>query len=294
VIIVTGGAVRLTGSGLGCPNWPNCEPGHLAPHGERGGHATIEWLNRLFTGLVSVAVILSVLGSLVRRPRRRDLTWLSVGLVAGVLAQIVVGGLAVLHGLAPPFVMAHFLLSLVLVADAVVLHHRAGEPGDTSRRPSTRPTVAREVRTLGAWLLVAAGTVFFTGTVVTGAGPHGGDENVKRLTFFVPDVARVHGIAVNLFVAATLLMMWLLHRTRAPSHVVRLARILLAVEVAQAAVGYTQYFTGVPEALVAVHILGAVLVWIAALTLVLSFRTVATGEDPSAAPPARVRDAVPA
>src|SRR3954447_5219993 len=126
VIVVTGAAVRLTGSGLGCPEWPNCDTGHLSPHGTTGYHGAVEYVNRLFTGLVSVLVILAVLASLARDPRRRDLTWLSIGLVAGVVAQIVLGGLVVIYGLSPPWVMAHFAVSMALVANAVVLHHRAG------------------------------------------------------------------------------------------------------------------------------------------------------------------------
>ncbi|MDP1804751.1 MAG: COX15/CtaA family protein, partial [Acidimicrobiales bacterium] len=121
-IVVTGGAVRLTGSGLGCPDWPTCAENRVVAPWEY--HAMVEFVNRTITGLVSMAVMLAVLGSLVRRPRRRDLLWLSVGLVAGVLGQIVLGGLTVLFHLTPGFVMAHFLLSMVLIANAVVLHHR--------------------------------------------------------------------------------------------------------------------------------------------------------------------------
>jgi hypothetical protein len=126
-IIVTGAAVRLTGSGLGCSDWPTCESNQIVAPLEY--HAMIEFINRTITGLVSVMVMLAVLGSLVRTPRRRDLTWLSLGLVAGVIGQIVLGGLTVLFELRPPFVIAHFLLSMVLVWNAVVLHHRAGHDG---------------------------------------------------------------------------------------------------------------------------------------------------------------------
>src|SRR4051794_4357467 len=143
VIVVTGAAVRLTGSGLGCPEWPNCDTGHLTPHGDTGYHGLVEFVNRMFTGLVSIAVIVAVLASLRRTPRRRDLTLLSLGLVGGVLAQIVLGGLTVIYGLSPPWVMAHFLVSMVLVATAVVLHHRAGIDG------ATRPAVSERTMRLG-------------------------------------------------------------------------------------------------------------------------------------------------
>ena len=152
VIIVTGGAVRLTGSGLGCPDWPTCSPGHLTPHGVSDGHAVIEFVNRTFTGLVSFVVVICVLGSLVRTPRRRDLVWLSVGLVAGVMAQIVLGGLTVLFDLQPPFVMGHFLLSLVLLTNALVLHRRAGQPDAPARS-----VVASPVRTAGRAMVAARG-----------------------------------------------------------------------------------------------------------------------------------------
>ena len=261
LIIVTGAAVRLTGSGLGCPTWPSCETNHLLPHGETGYHGWIEQGNRYLTGFVSVAVAAAVLGSLVREPRRKDLTWLSIGLVLGVIGQAVLGGITVIFDLSPPIVMAHLLLSMALVLVAVVLHHRAGEPDGAV----VAPIVAREVRTMGRTLVVAAALVIFTGTIVTGAGPHGGDEHVRRLDFAVPDVARIHGIAENLFLLATVVTLWLLHRTRAPEETRHDAEALLAVLVAQAAVGYVQYFSGVPVLLVGVHVAGATAVWIAVL-----------------------------
>ena len=260
LIIVTGAAVRLTGSGLGCPTWPSCETNHLLPHGETGYHGWIEQGNRYLTGFVSFAVAAAVLGSLIREPRRRDLTWLSIGLVIGVVGQAVLGGITVIFDLSPPIVMAHLLLSMALVLVAVVLHHRAGQPDGPPY-----PVVAPEVRAMGRALVVAAGLVIFTGTIVTGAGPHGGDEHVRRLDFAVTDVARIHGIAENIFLAATLLTLWLLRRTNAPRAVHRDAQVLLAVLVAQAGVGYVQYFTGVPALLVGVHVAGATAVWIAVL-----------------------------
>jgi cytochrome c oxidase assembly protein subunit 15 len=267
VIVVSGAAVRLSGSGLGCPQWPNCDAGHLSPHGSTGYHGAIEFVNRMFTGLVSVLVILAVLGALVRTPKRRDLTLLSVGLVVGVLAQIVLGGLVVIYGLSPPWVMAHFVVSMLLVADAVVLHHRAGQSEGTRR-----PTVSGDVLMLGRVLVVAAALVILAGTVVTGTGPHGGDEDVRRLDFSVTTVARVHGILVMLFIALLLVIMWTLRRDGAPAERWRDAGTLLAVVIAQALLGYVQYFTGVPEVLVAVHIVGAVSVWVATLHFVLQLR----------------------
>jgi len=266
VIIVTGGAVRLTDSGLGCPDWPNCSPGRLAPRAASDANAMIEFVNRVFTGLVSITVILAVLGSLLRTPRRRDLVWLSIGLVAGVAAQAVLGGLTVLFELKPQFVMAHFLLSLVLLTNALVLHRRAGQPAGPAA-----PIAPPSVRALSWMLLAAATVVVVTGTVVTGAGPHsgGGRENdVDRLDLYIPHVARVHGTAVMVLVALVLLTLVALRRARVPANVQQRLGVLLAVLVAQAGVGYAQYFNDLPALLVGIHIAGATAVW----TAVVCFR----------------------
>jgi cytochrome c oxidase assembly protein subunit 15 len=256
LIVVTGAAVRLTGSGLGCTDWPNCEDGRLVAPLEL--HPMIEFVNRMITGLVSLAVIVAVLGSLVREPRRRDLTWLSLGLVGGVLGQIVLGGIVVLFDLNPVLVQGHFVVSMVLIADAVVLHHRAGQP-DGARRPSVTPALQRLVAVL----------VVLAGTAVTGAGPHAGDEEAKRLSFTVGAAARVHGLTMIAFLAVTLATLWRIRSERAPVAVARAAEVLLGVLVLQAAVGYTQYFTEIPPLLVGLHVLGATLVWIAVLHLAL-------------------------
>jgi cytochrome c oxidase assembly protein subunit 15 len=272
-IIVTGGAVRLTGSGLGCPDWPTCASNRVVAPWEY--HAMVEFVNRTITGLVSVAVILAVLGSLVRTPRRRDLVWLSVGLVAGVVGQIVLGGLTVLFELRPGFVMSHFLLSMVLLADAVVLHHRAGRPVGP-----TRLAVDPDLLNLGRLEVAAAGLVIFLGTVVTSSGPHGGDEHAERLPFLLTDVTRLHGIAVMLLLAVTLVTLWRLHRAGAPPELFRRGEILLAVLVAQGALGYLQYFTGVPAVLVGFHIAGAAAVWVAVLRFHLAFSVPVAGPGP--------------
>jgi len=215
---------------------------------------------------VSVAVMLAVLGSLVRRPRRRDLLWLSIGLVAGVIGQIVLGGLTVLFELKPGFVMAHFLLSMVLLADAVVLHHRAGRPVGP-----TRPAVGADLLALGRLAVAAAAVTIFLGTIVTSSGPHGGDENAERLQFLLPDVSRLHGVAVMLFLAVTLVVLWRLRRAGVERGILHRSEVLLAVVVAQGALGYIQYFTGVPALLVGFHVAGATAVWVAVLRLHLAF-----------------------
>jgi cytochrome c oxidase assembly protein subunit 15 len=282
VIIVTGGAVRVTGSGLGCPDWPTCARNRVVAPWEY--HALVEFGNRAVTGAVSVLVIAAVLGSLVRRPRRRDLVVLSLGLVAGVLAQIVLGGLTVLFKLAPPFVMGHFLLSMALLADAVVLHHRAGLPdGAWAARPLVGPGPAR----LARLVLALTAVVVVLGTVVTSSGPHGGDVRAKRLSFTVHDTARVHGTAVITLLALTLALVWWLHRSGAPESLQRRATVFVEVLGAQAVVGYAQYFTQIPAALVAVHIAGAAAAWASAVWLACGLRVAIPAGS-------QARDAAPA
>jgi heme a synthase len=274
IIIVTGGAVRLTGSGLGCPDWPNCDPGHLTPRSASDVNAMVEFLNRLFTGSVSIAVGIAVIGAFLRAPRRRDLIWLSLGLVAGFFAQAVLGGLTVLFQLQPQFVMAHFLLSLVLLANAIVLHHRAGFDGPA------RSQVAPVVRRVATALLVAVSVVAVTGTVVTASGPHGGDAKAKRFSYSIPQVARVHGTTVMVFLALVLLTYGLLRHTRASTADQRRLGLVLAVALAQAAIGYIQYFNGIPALLVGFHIAGAT----ALFACVLSFWLNLARPDPTPRP----------
>ncbi len=275
-IIVTGAAVRLTGSGLGCPEWPNCTSGSLTPTREVGVHGLIEFVNRMITGLVSLAVIVAVLGSLVRTPRRRDLVWLSCGLVLGVIAQALLGALVVQKLLAPPFVMGHFLLSAVLLANALVLVGRAGVP-DGAPRPVT---VARPVHRLAIAVVVIAGAVLVSGTVVTGAGPHSGDagnaakisRRATRLDLPITDVVQIHGSIVMVFLGVVVTLLAVLVRTRASAVLYRRVTQLLVVLVLQAGVGYWQYFTDVPAALVAVHVAGATTVFAAAVMVLLACR----------------------
>ena len=278
-IVVTGAGVRLTGSGLGCTDWPACTDRSFTPSDDL--NSKIEFYNRLVTGLVGLAVIGAVLGSLVRTPRRRDLTWLSLGLVAGVIGQAVLGGLVVLTHLNPWLVQGHFVVSMVLVANAVVLTHRAGIPDGAEVRPIVTPALLA----WGRALLGLATVVLLTGTLVTGSGPHSGHNEaeegasaleaareVRRLPIAVHDAARIHGIAMMAFLAATIWVLVQLRRHQPDGTLVRRGTALLTVLILQGAIGYTQYFTGVPPALVALHILGASLVWVAVLQLLLHLR----------------------
>ena len=269
VIVVTGALVRLTGSGLGCSDWPRCSDTRFVD--VSSGHTAIEQLNRLFTGVVAIAVMLAVLGSLLRSPRRRDLVWLSLGLVAGVLGQIVLGGITVLVDLHPAAVQSHFLLSMVLVADAFVLWRRAGEPDGAVRRQ-----VVTDAHRRLAWAILAmSGVAIATGTVVTGTGPHGGDEDARRFGFEIGSVARIHGIAVNVTVVLALWLMWRLRHHDDRKVLGDPIGIFVFVAALQAGLGYAQYFTGVPVVLVTAHVVGATAGWLAALNLARSMSGVA-------------------
>jgi cytochrome c oxidase assembly protein subunit 15 len=265
VIVVSGAAVRLTGSGLGCDDWPNCNASRLIDVSDT--HAAIEQVNRLFTGAVAFGVIAAVLGSLVRRPRRRDLVWWSVGLVAGVLGQIVLGGITVLVDLHPVAVQGHMLLSMVLVANAVILLRRAGEPDGVPRRPAV------SLATRGWTWAVATGTAvaIVAGTVVTGAGPHAGDERARRFDVDISSAARIHGIAVVLTVVAAVVLAVRVQRRRDERAV--LANVVsswIFVALLQGAIGYIQYFNDVPALLVGLHVAGATTLWAITVWLVLS------------------------
>ncbi len=263
-IVITGAAVRLTGSGLGCDDWPNCNAERLVD--VSSSHAAIEQINRLFTGLVSAGVIAAVLGSWWRTPRRTDLVVLSLGLVAGVLGQIVLGGIVVLFDLHPILVQGHMLLSLALVANAVVLLRRAGEPDGAVRRP----VVSKPARQL-LWVLAAlTSAAILAGTVVTAAGPHAGDEDVKRLGVDISSAARIHGILVMTALAVAVALAVRVVRHAADRAVLSAPlSSWIFIGALQAAVGYIQYFSDVPALLVGLHIAGATLLWAMTVQLLL-------------------------
>jgi cytochrome c oxidase assembly protein subunit 15 len=273
-IIVTGAAVRLSGSGLGCDHWPTCTQHELIS--VSNPNRAIEQINRLFTGLVGFGVIAAVLGSLWRVPRRRDLVWLSWALVAGVFAQAVIGGIAVLVDLDWIAVAIHFLASMVLLATAVVLHHRAGEKSGPYRAVASDPVraLARVIFVLTAWVLVA-------GTLVTAAGPHGGDAKAKRLSWSIKTAARLHGTSVMVLLACIIGVIALARRDRAPATVLQGAELLLAAGAIQAGIGYFQYFNGIPPLVVGFHVAGAAIVFAAATHLQLTLREPVAALEPS-------------
>lgn len=266
-IIITGAAVRLTNSGLGCDDWPQCNSTSLIDVSST--HAAIEQINRLFTGIVGVAVIAAVLASLRRDPRRRDLTWLSVWLVVGVVANAVLGGVSVKVDLHPMAIQGHMLLSMMLIVAGTTLVRRAGEPDGVPRERVVSLPTERLV-----WLLFTMASVaIVTGTVVTGAGPHAGDETAERLDIAIPTAARIHGTTVLASIAVALIIAWRIRSsaTERSALTAPLSR-WIAIALAQAALGYIQYLSDVPELLVAIHILGATLVMIATTQLALDTR----------------------
>ena len=272
LIVLTGSGVRLTGSGLGCTDWPRCFEDRTVP--PWGFHHWVEFGNRLLSIAVVATAIAAVVAARWRRPYRRDLLWLSVGLVVGVLAQAVLGGILVLFDLDPRLNMGHFLLSMVLILDGVVLVHRAAERGPMGH-------VDEVVRWLSSLVVVTAAVVVATGSVVTGSGPHAGDDRAARLPFELVSVARVHAVSMWVFAAATLLCAVVAARRGVTAGLRRPMHVLVGLVVAQGTLGYTQYALGVPAGLVSLHILGACLVWWTALVLWLRVRDAAAVPTPT-------------
>lgn len=263
-IIVTGAAVRLTGSGLGCDDWPNCSSERLIDVSSK--HAAIEQVNRLFTGIVAVAVIAAVLGALLRPPRRRDLVTLAWILVAGVVGNAVLGGISVLVDLHPLAVQGHLLLSMVLIVAGTALVRRSSEPDGVERVA----VVSRATSRLVALHFVLTCVAVFTGTLVTGSGPHAGDENAARFDFDIPTVARLHGVSVLTTIAVTLLIIWRIRSVRGEWAALSGAvTSWMFVGVLQAVIGYVQYLNDVPALLVGVHVAGATAVMIVSTVLLL-------------------------
>jgi cytochrome c oxidase assembly protein subunit 15 len=262
LIVVTGGAVRLTGSGLGCPTWPECTGGSLVPTRELAGHGVIEFGNRTLTFVLTVAAVATLV--VVWRSARRDLRVLAVLSFLGIPVQALLGGITVLTGLNPWIVAGHFLLSMVLVAVATILWLRSREPG------VGQLVVRRPLPLLVAGIAAATAAVLVVGTVVTGSGPHSGDPKAGRTGFDPELVSQLHADLVFLLVGLTVALLVALYATDSPGRVRRAARDLLVVELAQGVIGYVQYFTGLPVAVVLLHMLGAALITVFTARLVWS------------------------
>lgn len=268
VIVVTGGAVRLTGSGLGCPTWPKCTDDSITNTSEMGIHGVIEFGNRMLTYVLSAAVGWAIIAARSQKPRRHSLTRLGWAQFWVVMGNAVLGGIVVLVGLNPYTVAAHFLLSTALIAVATVMWQRTRE-GDSE----PRPLVGKSVQQL-VWALVAVTALLIAvGTVVTGAGPHAGDSSeVERIPLDWEDITRLHAVLAWIVVTLAFALWFVLRAVDAPKGPLHRTRDLFLVLLSQGAIGYVQYFTDLPEVLVGLHMLGSCLVWIATLRVLLSLR----------------------
>jgi cytochrome c oxidase assembly protein subunit 15 len=271
-IVVTGGAVRLTGSGLGCPTWPRCTDESYVPHGTLGLHGAIEFGNRTLTFVLAMIAIACFLVALRSGDRRAIRLSAIIGL--GIPAQAVIGGITVLTDLNPWIVAFHFLVSMAMIGICVVLVQavlrRDGGVQTTTPRPTHQPGVLRL-----AWLVFVAGwVVLYLGTVVTGSGPHSGDIDSRRTGLNPQLMSHVHAGAV--YVLCTLTIGLLLTALRAKwEPVVQAAALLLLVEITQGAIGFTQYFLDLPAGVVAAHMLGAALTSASLTWVVLRARATA-------------------
>ncbi|MES2169150.1 MAG: COX15/CtaA family protein [Actinomycetota bacterium] len=264
LIVLGGGVVRVTASGLGCPTWPACDSTSLAPTPELGIHGIIEFANRLFTTLLVFAVAWAIVAARLQKPRNRSLTRLAWSQFWLVVVNAIAGGISVLAGLNPWVVALHFMLAIALLTTTTLTWHRARQPAVTA--PSCSPPAA----VLG-WVLASCTLVLIVvGTLVTGSGPHSGDSaEVPRMGFVWADVTVFHAAlgTLTLVVAIALLIVLL----RDPNGRVAARRVVffIVVVIVQGAIGTVQALTALPAALVALHLLGATLVWIGALRVLL-------------------------
>jgi cytochrome c oxidase assembly protein subunit 15 len=249
-IVLTGGAVRLTGSGLGCPTWPRCTEDSYTPHGELDYHSAIEFGNRTLTFLLVAIAVATLVAGLASA--RRDVTWMVVLLFLGIPAQAVIGGITVLTDLNPWVVAFHLLVSLAIIGLAVRLLLSLDGP----LPDPDRGWVARL-----AWATFAAGwAVLYLGTIVTGSGPHAGDEDAVRNGLDPRSMSQLHTDLVFLFVGLTIGLLFALKAAGGRPRATRAVAVLLGVEVAQGAIGFVQYATDLPVVLVGFHLLGAALI----------------------------------
>ena len=267
-IVVTGASVRITGSGLGCSTWPECTPGSYTPtpdQPEAPLHAWIEFGNRLLTFVLllnALALMVTIL-----RVGAKDLRRLGAFQILGILAQGVLGGITVLTGLNPATVAAHFLLSIVLIAGALSLRQRAHE-----KTPTTIRTIPL-VHNLARVHLLLTVAVLFMGTIVTGSGPHAGDTTAERFNLDSKMMAWIHADLVIALIGITIALLIAIRLGESETTKLALGRLtqrFLLVALAQGAIGYVQYFTGLPELIVGAHVIGAVLVWLFAWNMAIT------------------------
>lgn len=266
-IVVTGGAVRLTGSGLGCPTWPRCTEDSFVPHRALGMHGAIEYGNRMLTGVLVAVAVATLIVVWRHRPERPGLRRLAVVLALGIPAQALLGGLTVLTDLNPWLVAGHLMLSMALISLSVLLVRRVDE-GD---RPPT-PVVPAAAVLLTRLVYVLVWAVLYAGTVVTGSGPHAGDVSSPRNGLDPAAMTQLHADLVLLLIGLTAGLALTLRTGRAPARAVRAAAWLLGIELAQGMVGVVQYLTDLPLLLVGLHVFGAALLVAAATWTLLSVR----------------------
>ncbi|MGI8523043.1 MAG: COX15/CtaA family protein [Nocardioides sp.] len=275
VLVVTGGAVRLTGSGLGCPTWPRCNQGSFTPHGALDIHQAIEFGNRTLTFVLAAVAVATYVAA--RRSGRADLTRLALLLGLAIPLQAVVGGVTVLTDLNPWVVSFHLLASLAIVSVAVLFLWRLDRPFAPA---ATGPVVRLALATYAvAW------AVLYLGTVVTGSGPHAGDAAVPRNGLDPLELSQAHADLVFLFVGLTVGLVFALRSDASSATARRAVAALVAVEVVQAGIGFVQYFADLPIVVVGLHVLGAALVVSAATWVLLATREPGLGGGASPAPP---------
>jgi len=265
-LTVAGAVVRLTGSGLGCDDWPNCNNERFIDVST--GHAAIEQANRLVSGLVGVPTLLMAIGAFRVRPVRRGLKVPSIIVLLSIFGNGVVGGMAVRGDLHPFLVQSHFLLAMVSILFGLVAIHRA-------RPEQVTPRATIGVTPLISWLFAGFGALMaaslLTGTVVTGAGPHAGDETARRYGFDISTVAEIHSVTVWMTVSVFLVLVVALRRDRDLLH--RLSGHVstwMFIAVVQGGIGYVQYFNDIPATLVAAHVAGATALWVVTVRFILA------------------------
>jgi heme a synthase len=284
-IIMTGAGVRLSESGLGCPDWPRCTAGSLVAGGATGDpllHRWVEFGNRLVTVAIFVVAVLVCVAAWQYRPdgtgrRRKDLVWLAVAQPAAILAQAVLGGIVVLTKLDPVWVSVHFLASMALVVATVALYVRCAE----GRGPA-RPLVPPAVRVFALGAVAVLGLMLAVGTVVTGTGPLAGAGDVPRFHLPLAGVTQLHADIGWLLGGLVIALVFVLRLTGAPRRAAGLSWLLVALIGAQGAIGYAQYFSGLPAGLVWVHVTGSVVIWVTALLLLFSLRDRGSASDGTA------------
>lgn len=264
-IVVSGGVVRLTGSGLGCPTWPRCTAKSFTPHDSLSVHSAIEFSNRMLTYVLVAIAVATLVAAF--QSGRRELKRIALILALGIPLQAVVGGVSVLTHLNPWVVSFHLLASMAMIGVAVLFLRLVDRDGPLSEARAAKPVTAL------TWTMFATGwAVLYVGTVVTGAGPHAGDKKAPRNGLDPLQLSQLHADLVFLFVGLTIGLFFVLVATGASAEARQAATLLLVVELAQGAIGFVQYFTGVPAVLVGFHMLGAALISAAMTWAVLTTR----------------------